>query len=312
MPAAEPLAIEVRGLTRRYGDRVAVDHLNLAIPEGAVYGFLGPNGAGKSTTFKMLCGLLAATSGEARVLGLSISKQREELKRAIGFMPQSCNLHDHLTVEENIAFYASLYVPGFRKGRERVAELLERTGLDERRKQQAGALSGGWRQRVALACAVVHEPRVLFLDEPTVGVDPISRRVFWDLLHELNEQGTTLFVTTHYMEEVERCSLVGLLVEGRLRLGGSPHKLRQLAESKRELIAVRGDEPERSLRAVQRAEGLLDAYLYGGALHLAWARGADGAARAARALHAASVRAAAIEPRPAILEDVFALAAGGA
>jgi ABC-2 type transport system ATP-binding protein len=301
--------IHTAGLTKRYGARAVVDALSLEVAQGAVFGFLGPNGAGKSTTLKMLCGFLKPTSGELSVAGLSPIKQRRELQRVIGFMPQTFGLYTYLTVRENLQFYGDLHLPSRRAVRERLAEVMEATGLGPHAGLRAEQLSGGWRQRLALACAILHRPRLLFLDEPTAGVDPVSRRIFWDLIQQLNDGGVTIFVTTHYMEEVERCTRIGLISQGRLRISGAPQELRAEAARAQELLAVDCDDHATAFAALHGAEGLRDAYLYGERIHLAWAPGARGIDQTAERLQRAGVPVRAVEPRRATMEDVFVAAA---
>jgi ABC-2 type transport system ATP-binding protein len=209
-------AVAVRGLTRRFGDFTAVDDLTLAIGDGEVFGFLGPNGAGKTTTIRMLTGLLHPTDGTATVAGLSVDRETARVKRIIGYMSQKFSLYTDLTVEENIALYAGLYGVRGQRRTERTAWVLGISRLEQQRGRVTGELPLGWRQRLALGCAVIHEPRVLFLDEPTSGVDPHTRRTFWDLIRSLAKGGTTVLVSTHYMEEAEYCDRLALMNRGRL------------------------------------------------------------------------------------------------
>ncbi|HZS52239.1 MAG TPA: ABC transporter ATP-binding protein, partial [Bryobacterales bacterium] len=194
-------AIEVENLVKTFGRFVAVDHVSLSVERGEVFGFLGPNGAGKSTTIRILCGLLSPTAGRALVNGLDVAKQPEEVRRNIGYMSQKFSLYDDLTIEENIDFFSGVYGVPRPKRAARKDYVLQMAGLSEQRRRMTGLLSGGWKQRLALGCAILHEPPVLFLDEPTSGVDPIARRAFWDLIYELSAAGHTVFVTTHYMDE---------------------------------------------------------------------------------------------------------------
>ena len=217
--------IRARGLTKRFGDLTAVSDLDLSVNRAEVFGFLGPNGCGKSTTIRMLCGLLLPSSGEIEVLGYQIPRDAEALKRRIGYMTQKFSLYEDLTVAENLEFLAAIQGLRGKQARERIGELLERYWLTDRRQQMAGTLSGGQKQRLALAGAVLHKPDLLLLDEPTSAVDPQSRREFWDSLFELAEAGTTLLVSTHYMDEAERCTRLGILDSGRLVADGSPAQL---------------------------------------------------------------------------------------
>ena len=218
----EPYAVETRDLTRRFGKRVAVDHLNLQVRAGELYGFLGPNGAGKSTTLRMLCGILEPSEGGGTVLGIDLARDPERIKSVIGYMSQKFSLYDDLTVVENLTFYARVYeVSGIQRST-RTARMIQLADLAGRESQLAGTLSGGYRQRLALACALVHSPRLIFLDEPTAGVDPVSRRNFWGLIRRLADQGTTIMVTTHYMDEAELCDSLGFIYQGKLIAQGSP------------------------------------------------------------------------------------------
>jgi ABC-2 type transport system ATP-binding protein len=215
-------AVVTRGLTRRFGRRVAVDHLDLQVRTGELYGFLGPNGAGKSTTLRMLCGLLEPTEGGGTVLGIDLIADPERIKSVIGYMSQRFSLYDDLTVVENLTFYARVYMVPRGHRAARIARMTQLADLTGRERQLAGTLSGGYRQRLALACALVHDPRLVFLDEPTAGVDPVSRRNFWGLIRRLADEGTTILVTTHYMDEAELCDTLGFIYQGRLIAQGSP------------------------------------------------------------------------------------------
>ena len=218
----EPYAVETRDLTRRFGRRVAVDHLNLQVRAGELYGFLGPNGAGKSTTLRMLCGILEPSEGGGTVLGIDLARDPERIKSVIGYMSQKFSLYDDMTVVENLIFYARVYEVSGTQRSIRIARMIQLADLAGRESQLAGTLSGGYRQRLALACALVHSPRLIFLDEPTAGVDPVSRRNFWGLIRRLADQGTTIVVTTHYMDEAELCDSLGFIYQGKLIAQGSP------------------------------------------------------------------------------------------
>jgi ABC-2 type transport system ATP-binding protein len=219
-------AVEIRELVKRFGDFVAVDHVSLTVGKGEIFGFLGPNGAGKSTTIRILCGLLAPTGGSAMVNGFDVAGDPEAVKRSIGYMSQKFSLYDDLTVEENLDFFCGIY--GVPRGRreERKSFALEMAGLTEKRGSMTRLLAGGWKQRLALGAAILHEPPVLFLDEPTSGVDPMARRAFWDLIDQLAAEGRTVFVTTHYMEEAEYCHRLALLYKGKAIAMDSPRVLK--------------------------------------------------------------------------------------
>ncbi|NVN90830.1 MAG: ABC transporter ATP-binding protein [Desulfuromonadales bacterium] len=230
-------AVSLNRLSKRFGDFVAVDSISLTVPRGQIFGFLGPNGAGKSTTIRMLCGILPPSSGAGSVAGFDIAREPERIKENIGYMSQRFSLYEDLTVEENIAFYAGVYRLLPDKRQERTAWVIEMAGLTDRRTSKAGELSGGWRQRLALGCAILHEPPIIFLDEPTSGVDPLSRRKFWELIYSLANGGVTVFVTTHYMDEAEYCDRLALIFRGRLVAIGTP------VELKRERATVDGTLP---------------------------------------------------------------------
>jgi ABC-2 type transport system ATP-binding protein len=221
------VAIDVRDLTRNFGKFIAVDHINFSINYGEIFGFLGANGAGKSTTIRMLCGILAPTSGDAIVAGFDVSHHSEEIKRSIGYVSQRFGLYIDLTVEENLQFYGRIYGIDEHEAKARIEEIMKMTGLTSWRSRLAGELSGGWKQKLALANAILHRPKVLFLDEPTAGIDPISRRAVWEMLYELAKSGVALFVTTHYMEEAERCNRIGFISAGKILAIGDPAQLKQ-------------------------------------------------------------------------------------
>jgi ABC-2 type transport system ATP-binding protein len=225
-PETAPI-ISAQGLTKRFGNFMAVNDVTFQVYPGDIVGYLGPNGSGKTTTIRMLCGLIIPTSGTAFVLGVDVVKDPEEVKRQIGYMSQKFALYDDLTVRENLEFYAGVYDVPPEKEKQRLAEIYQMAGLEARTNSLASTLSGGWRQRLALGCALVHKPALIFLDEPTSGVDPVARREFWDLIYQLADEGTTIFVTTHYMDEAEHCSRVGFMHSGRLLAFDSPHDLKR-------------------------------------------------------------------------------------
>src|SRR6266545_1437161 len=218
--------VEARDLTKIFGDLIAVDRLSVDIAEGQVFAFLGPNGSGKTTTIRMLCGIVTPTSGQGRVLGFDIAHDSEAIKARIGYMSQRFALYEDLTVIENLEFYAGVYQVSGRQRIERVRELIAMAGLTGRERQLAGQLSGGWKQRLALGCSIVHRPPLLFLDEPTAGVDPVSRRSFWTLIYGLARDGVTIFLTTHYIDEAEHADRVALMARGRLVALDTPSALR--------------------------------------------------------------------------------------
>jgi drug efflux transport system ATP-binding protein len=237
MPGA--MAVEVEDLVKRFGDFVAVDRVSFRVEEGEIFGFLGPNGAGKSTTVRVLCGLLGPTAGKARVAGFDVGTEPEEVKKHIGYMSQKFSLYDDLTVEENLEFFGGIYRVEKGARRERIEAALGMAGLGERRGEMTRNLAGGWKQRLALGCALLHEPPIVFLDEPTSGVDPLARREFWDLIHRLAQAGRTIFVTTHHMDEAEQCDRLALMYQGRLIALEAPGTLkRDLGKASMEEVFV--------------------------------------------------------------------------
>ncbi|MDA8084669.1 MAG: ABC transporter ATP-binding protein [Nitrospiraceae bacterium] len=299
------IAVAVRGLRRTFGDFVAVDSISLEVKKGEVFGFLGPNGAGKSTTIKMLCGLLLPTSGEGTVGGKDIVRETEEIKKNIGYMSQRFSLYEDLTVGQNIDFFSGIY--GVAKGRknERKEWVLEMAGLQDRRSALTGTLPGGYKQRLALGCAILHEPPVLFLDEPTSGVDPISRRNFWDRIYDMSHAGTTVFVTTHYMDEAEYCDRLALIYRGQIIAGGSSADLKE-RYMKRQVLEIDAEEPVEALEVISRA-GLdgVDAAVFGSSLHVVVADEKVAVPELTRILDAAGIGVRKIETILPSLEDVF-------
>ncbi|MBM3775170.1 MAG: ABC transporter ATP-binding protein [Acidobacteria bacterium] len=228
---ADGIAVEVEGLVKRFGDFVAVDQVSFRVPKGEIFGFLGPNGAGKSTTIRILCGLLHPTSGKALVAGIDVAADPEPVRKKIGYMSQKFSLYDDLTVEENIDFFSGVYGVVGEARAARKESVLRMAELEDKRALLTRLLSGGWKQHLALGCAILHQPPVLFLDEPTSGVDPVARRGFWDLIHKLSQAGHTVFVSTHYMEEAEYCHRVALMHAGRIVALGAPAELKQRLEA---------------------------------------------------------------------------------
>ena len=259
-------AIEIHDLTQRFGTFTAVNHVSFSVPRGEIFGLLGPNGAGKTTTIRILCGILLPTRGRASVLGYDVARQPEEIKKRIGYMSQKFSLYGDLTPQENLDFYASIYaVPRTERAR-RVADLIDMAGLGEHRKVLTRNLSGAWRQRLALACAIVHRPPMLFLDEATAGVDPVSRREFWDLIYRMAGDGTSVLATTHYMDEAEYCNRIGMMHAGELIALASPDELR--AQMPGTLIQVDCDRPAQALEALAPMAGILEIAVHGARLHV--------------------------------------------
>jgi ABC-2 type transport system ATP-binding protein len=298
-------AITAHGLTKRFGHLVAVDRLDLTVERGEVYGFLGPNGSGKSTTIRMLCGLLLPTDGDIDVLGCKIPRDAEALKRLIGYMTQKFSLYEDLTVEENLRFLAAVHDLPRAQARARIDELLERYWLVDQRKQLAGTMSGGQKQRLALAGTVLHKPELLFLDEPTSAVDPQSRREFWDSLFELADAGTTLLVSTHYMDEAERCTRLAILDQGRIVADGTPRELMRNLPGR--TLLVEGPEPHQARLALAELPGVIALAQIGASLRVLAAADADLERRVAEKLRAAGVPGE-VHPTAPNLEDVFVAA----
>jgi ABC-2 type transport system ATP-binding protein len=260
-------AVRVQDLTRRFGDFVAVDRLNLTVSPGEIFGFLGPNGAGKSTTIRMLCGLLSPSDGGGRVAGCDIVGQAEAIKQRIGYMSQRFSLYEDLTVSENINFYGGIYGLEGRRLSVRKAWAIRMAGLEGRETQPTRLLAGGWKQRLALACAILHRPPIVFLDEPTSGVDPLSRRRFWNLIYDMAGRGRTVFVTTHYMEEAEYCDRVAMIYRGRMIALGTPRELKNRLVDET-ILDMRCPQPQDLMDALSAVEGIRDVALFGAGLHL--------------------------------------------
>jgi len=259
--------VEIQDLVKKFGSFVAVDQVSLQVPKGEIFGFLGPNGAGKSTTIRMLCGLLTPTSGEAWVNGLDVATQPEEIRKNIGYMSQKFSLYDDLTVDENIDFFAGMYGVPKELRAERKQYVLEMANLTGRHDALTRTLSGGWKQRLALGCAILHDPPILFLDEPTSGVDPIARRAFWGLIHDLSNSGHTVFVSTHYMDEAEYCHRLALMYRGKVIALGTPSELKHGLDT-HFLLNLNSADPLATMRAVEQLPGVLDVAIFGRGLHV--------------------------------------------
>lgn len=303
---ADGIAIRARGLTKRFDKLVAVDHVDLEVPAKRVYGFLGPNGSGKSTTIRMLCGLLTPTDGEIEVLGLHIPAQADELRPHIGYMTQKFSLFEDLSVRENLEFLAAIQGVPKAKTKSRIDELVEQYHFGDRQRQLAGSMSGGQKQRLALACAVIHQPQLLFLDEPTSAVDPESRRDFWEKLFELADIGTTLLVSTHLMDEAERCHRLAILDRGALVADGTPAEL--TAELDGRTFAVDTADPRAAQRALVDVPGVLGVAQVGNTLRVLTAAQTDDAPQRLDKALAASGAKAEVTAVPPNLEDVFVAA----
>ena len=267
LPNRKGPAVHIDKLVKRFGDFVAVDNVSIDVAPGEIFGFLGPNGAGKSTTIRILCGLLPPSSGRASVGGFDVASQPEEVKQSIGYMSQKFSLYDDLSVEENIEFFGGVYGVAGEKLRARRDYVLKMAGLEDKRKDMTRTLSGGWKQRLALGCAILHEPPILFLDEPTSGVDPIARRNFWHLIYQLSGAGHTVFVTTHYMDEAEYCHRVALMYGGRIIALGSPEDLKDSLGSGH-LLNLETSDLLGSMSALEKRKGILDVAVFGGGLHV--------------------------------------------
>jgi len=260
-------AIEVHDLTKKFGVFTAVDHINFAVRQGEIFGFLGANGAGKSTTIRMLCGLLVPTSGSGSVGSYDIRDQAELVKKNIGYMSQRFSLYEELTVEENIHFFGGVYGLSNDKIKERIDWVTQMAGLEGREQSLTKTLSGGWKQRLALGCAILHEPRILFLDEPTSGVDPVSRRRFWDLINELSDRGITVLVTTHYLDEAEYCNDIILMNAGRLIASGSPKQLK-VEHITYSILEVETTAPVAAMDLLRNQPWVIEISLFGTHLHV--------------------------------------------
>jgi ABC-2 type transport system ATP-binding protein len=296
--------VETRDLVKRFGDFVAVDRVSLRVSRGEIFGFLGPNGAGKSTTIRILCGLLEPSEGEASVAGYDVRTQSEQIKRNIGYMSQKFSLYDDLTAEENIDFFSGIYgVPDERRA-ERKEYILRMAGLTEQRTTMTRLLAGGWKQRLALGCAIVHEPPILFLDEPTSGVDPIARRGFWELIYQLSAAGHTIFVSTHYMDEAEYCHRIALMYRGKVIALGTPSALKQSLES-HHILHLESSDVLGSMTALENKPGILESAVFGGGLHITVQEISTAIPQIHALLDAQHISVNQLEPIQPSMEDVF-------
>jgi len=302
-PPSTP-ALEIRDLVKTFGDFVAVDHVSFQVSKGEIFGFLGPNGAGKSTVIRMLCGLLTPTSGWGAVAGLDVTKDAEEIRKNIGYMSQKFSLYDDLTVEENIEFFSRIYGVPSELRTERREYVLRIAGLTDRRTTLTRLLAGGWKQRLALGCAIVHSPPILFLDEPTSGVDPIARRSFWDLIYQLAEGGQTILVTTHYMDEAEYCHRLALIYRGKLIALGQPEQLKRDLHSHK-LLQLDTADLLGTMRAVETEPGVLDVAVFGAGLHVTVEDLAAAIERIRRVLEQKHIEIRRLESIQPSMEDVF-------
>jgi drug efflux transport system ATP-binding protein len=297
-------AVRMENLVKKFGDFTAVNNVTLDVAPGEIFGFLGPNGAGKSTAIRILCGLLAPTSGKATVYGFDVATQAEDIRRNIGYMSQRFSLYDDLTVEENIEFFGGIYGVPPEKLAVRRDYVLKMAALEDKRTTMTHLLAGGWKQRLALGCAILHEPPVLFLDEPTSGVDPMARRNFWDLIYTLAAVGHTIFVTTHYMDEAEYCHRIALMYGGRVIALGSPAELKKSLGTGR-LLNLESSDLLGSMNALTGRPGILDVAVFGGGLHITVENEREAAAEIHRTLDAAKIGIQTLDPILPSMEDVF-------
>ena len=297
-------AISTTNLTKKFDRVTAVNSLNLSIEKGEIFGFLGPNGAGKSTTIRMLCGILEPTSGDGQVGGFDINRESEQIKKIIGYMSQSFGLYQDLTVEENLKFYSRLYIADRKTAFQHIEAVVELLQLDPYRKHLAANLSGGWRQRLALACSVVHRPQLIFLDEPTAGIDPVSRRILWDFLYELAHGGTTLFITTHYMEEAERCNKIGFIWKGNLVACDTPEGVKQ-GLMHEQILSLKCPDLNSAYKYLRTHSLVIDVNLYGDEIHLVVENAAAAIPELKKSLAAAHHAVETLEQIQPSIEDVF-------
>jgi ABC-2 type transport system ATP-binding protein len=303
-PCDNDCAVVAEGLTKKFGKFIAVDHVSFKVKRGEVFGFLGPNGAGKSTTIRMLCGLLSPTEGTANVGGFDIATQPDNVKSRIGYMSQRFSLYEDLTVEQNINFYGGIYGLSDTRLEERKRWAIEMAGLKGKETMLAHALSGGWRQRLALGCSILHEPPILFLDEPTGGVDPVSRRNFWDLIYDLSHRGVTVFVTTHYMDEAEHCNTIGLIYNGKLIATGSPTELKHNLD-RYAVFEVLCNNPVDAMELLRGQAWTAETSIFGSAFHISTLNEPEAQKKISQLLVKEKMKAERVEQIIPSLEDVF-------
>jgi len=302
-------SVVVKDLVKRFGTFTAVNHINFETRPGEVFGFLGPNGSGKSTTIRILCGLLHPTSGRAEVAGFDVVRSPEQIRRRIGYMSQKFSLYNDLKVIENLRFYGGLYNVTGNQLKERIDWALNMAGLTGREESITATLSGGWKQRLALGCAVLHRPPIIFLDEPTSGVDPVSRRRFWELIQELSAEGVTVFVTTHYMDEAEYCNRLALIFQGRLIALGTPNQLK-LNSVDGDLLTIEATPLGRALEFLKVAKGVRDAAVFGNALHIVVGDAEEAMPTMRAAMEAGGIQVRRIARIRPSLEDAFVALTG--
>jgi ABC-2 type transport system ATP-binding protein len=303
-PKSNEPAVHIENLVKRFGDFVAVDNVSIEVARGEIFGFLGPNGAGKSTTIRIMCGLLAPTSGRATVGGYDVATQSELVRQNIGYMSQKFSLYDDLTVEENIEFFGGVYGVSPETLPQRRDYVLRMADLEDKRKAATHELPGGLKQRLALGCAILHEPPILFLDEPTSGVDPVARRNFWDLIYKLSEAGHTIFVTTHYMDEAEYCHRIALMYGGRVIALGSPAELKH-DFGEHHLLMLETSDLLGAMKVLQGRQGIVDVAVFGSGLHVKVADEARAIEEIRSALSGAGINIGELAPIPPSMEDVF-------
>lgn len=304
MKINETKAVDVDQLEKKFGDFIAVNKINFSVDRGEIFGFLGPNGAGKSTTIRMLCGIISPTSGGGHVSGYDIIRQQEDIKQNIGYMSQRFSLYNDLTVEENINFYAGIYRLSSERLKSRKDWVIQMAGLDEFRSNLTHTLSGGWKQRLALGCAIIHEPRVVFLDEPTSGVDPIARQKFWEIIKGMARQGVTVFVTTHYMDEAENCDRLALIYKGDIIASGTPSELKTNF-MKEDVLHLLVPAPETWLARLREVPSVKETALFGAAIHVVTSDVAACSTGIKDLLGQSGIRDYLLKEIPPSLEDVF-------